>query len=182
MKSPWNTVLWQQFGAAVDMLGDALRAWPDELWRYQMWHDPDDGQEYGEFWFVFYHTLHWVDLFLTGTTQGFAPPERFQRYEKGPDGRLPITPYSREDLQAYLAECRRKCQTMFEELTDQEAQAPCDIPWMKDIRFLELQLYSMRHVQEHASQLNLMLGRLTGSAPDWVPRARAGATSGNRIA
>lgn len=28
----WRTILWQQFGAAVDMLDNALRACPDELW------------------------------------------------------------------------------------------------------------------------------------------------------
>lgn len=173
MKLAWNTIIWQQFGAAIDMLGDALHACPHELWRYQMWEDPDDGQEYGELWFVVYHTLYWVDLFLTGTREGFTPPERFQLYAKGPDGRLPKTPYTKEDLQAYLAECRQKCQTAFEGLTDESAQAPCDIPWMKDITFLELQLYSMRHVQEHAAQLNLILGQATDFASDWVPRARS---------
>jgi hypothetical protein len=28
----WKTVLWQQFGAAIDMLENAVRACPDELW------------------------------------------------------------------------------------------------------------------------------------------------------
>lgn len=179
MNNLWQSVLWQQFGAAIDTLSDALVACPDELWRYQIWEDPDDEPEYGEFWFVVYHTLHWVDVFLTGTTEGFTPPERFRLYEKGPDGILPKTPYSREDLQAYLLECRRKCQATVEGLTEESAQAACNIRWMKDLSFLELQLYCMRHVQEHAAQLNLMLGKQTGSAPDWVPRARSSETFGN---
>jgi hypothetical protein len=37
--------------------------------------------------------------------------------------------------------------------------------------FAELLLYNLRHVQEHASQLNLILGQSTGSAPGWVARA-----------
>jgi hypothetical protein len=36
------------------------------------------------------------------------------------------------------------------------------------LNWLELLLYTMRHVQGHASQLNLVLGQKTGSAPVWV--------------
>ncbi len=40
--------------------------------------------------------------------------------------------------------------------------------------FLELLLYNMRHVQEHAAQLNLFLGQnAIDRASDWVPRAKA---------
>jgi hypothetical protein len=34
-----------------------------------------------------------------------------------------------------------------------------------------LQLYSMRHVQEHAAQLNLVLGQNGLTASDWVAKA-----------
>jgi hypothetical protein len=43
----------------------------------------------------------------------------------------------------------------------------------REVSFVELQLYSMRHVQEHAAQLSLMLGQKVGSAPDSVPNARS---------
>ena len=41
--------------------------------------------------------------------------------------------------------------------------------------FLELQLYTMRHVQEHAAQLSLFLGQhgIPDEALDWVPLAKA---------
>ena len=32
-----NEMLWCQFGAAVDMLRDALRDCPDELWEKRLW-------------------------------------------------------------------------------------------------------------------------------------------------
>jgi hypothetical protein len=38
---------------------------------------------------------------------------------------------------------------------------------------VELLLYNMRHVQEHAAHLNLFLGQRTGSGPGWVTRARS---------
>ncbi len=34
-----NETLWRQFGAAIDMLGDALRDCPDELWEKRLWED-----------------------------------------------------------------------------------------------------------------------------------------------
>jgi hypothetical protein len=33
----------------------------------------------------------------------------------------------------------------------------------------------MRHVQEHAAQLNLFLGQKAGSAPGWVGKAKSSA-------
>jgi hypothetical protein len=38
-------------------------------------------------------------------------------------------------------------------------------------RFLELQLYRMRYVQEHASQVRLALGQQEVAGVDWVARA-----------
>lgn len=38
--------------------------------------------------------------------------------------------------------------------------------------YLELQLYNMRHVQEHASQLQLLLGQHGVPGLDWVAKAR----------
>jgi hypothetical protein len=34
-----RTVLWRQFGAAIDMLDNALRDCPDELWAEDVWED-----------------------------------------------------------------------------------------------------------------------------------------------
>ena len=37
-----KTVIWQQFGAEIDMLDNTLRACPDQLWRESVWIDPTD--------------------------------------------------------------------------------------------------------------------------------------------
>jgi uncharacterized damage-inducible protein DinB len=173
MNITWKTIIWQQFGAAIDMLDNALRACPDELWRDRLWDNPSERPEYSQFWFLVYHTLFWLDLYLSGTAEGFAPPDRFQRDEKDPDGVLPKTPYTKDDLQTYLDYCRKKCQATIEALTDETAQRRCRFGW-GEVSFAELLLYNMRHVQEHASQLNLMLGQKAGSAPDWVTKTRKG--------
>ena len=82
----------------------------------------------------------------------------------------------KEELRAYLAATRQKCQTTLVELTDERARQTVTYPWAKGqaISFVELQMYNMRHVQEHAAQLNLVLGQngISGVS-DWVARAKA---------
>ena len=107
MDIDWRTSTWNQFGAAIDMLGDAIRLCPDHLWTAVLWKDTDDVR-YGQFWFVAYHTLFWLDLFLTGSMEGFAPPPPFKRRV------LPEKPYTKEQIVAYLGACRSKCQATIE--------------------------------------------------------------------
>src|SRR5262245_11057123 len=141
MDSILKTAIWQQFGAAIDMLDNAISACPDQLWTAGLWDDPEDPR-YGQFWFIAYHTLSWLDLFLTGSAKGFVPPAPFIR------GALPEEPYTKEDVRTYLKQCRQKCQSVIEALTAEKAYQICTFDWMEPT-FLELQLYSMRHVQEH---------------------------------
>lgn len=146
------------------MLANAVRACPDELWS--------DRSQQLEFWYIGYHTLFWLDLYLSGAIEGFAPPAPFTLDELDPAGLLPERPYTKDELQTYLDHCRKKCRTTIEALTDEKARQQCEFTWGK-VRFAELLLYNMRHVQEHASQLSLILGQKTGSAPGWVTRAKS---------
>jgi len=165
MDAEWRTSVWQQFGAAIDMLAQALQACPEELWRTRLWDDP-----YAEFWNLGYHALFWLDVYLSGSVDGFAPPAPFTLDEFDPAGRLPERPYSREELLAYLEHGRTKCQATIAALTDERARQRCLFSW-GELSFAELLLYSMRHVQEHAAQLSLLLGQQRGIAPDWIAKA-----------
>lgn len=167
MDQTWKAIVWRQFGAAIDMLDHALRACPDELWRAYLWPGPAVRPE---FWYVAYHALFWLDLYLDGAEEGFLPPPLFTLIEQDNDGPFPDRPYTQAELLAYLAACRRKCWTTIEALTDETAQRRCQFGW-GEVAFAELLLYNMRHVQEHAAHLSLLLGQKTDSAPDWVSRA-----------
>jgi hypothetical protein len=172
MDTTWKTSLWHQFGAAIDMLDNALRACPDELWRARLWSDHEEPVSSSEFWYIAYHTLFWLDLYLSGAVAVFAPPTPFTLDELDPAGLLPQRPYTRDELQTYLEHGRQKCQMTLETLTDERARERCKFVW-GDVSFAELLLYNMRHVQEHASQLNLILGQKIGSAPGWVTKAKS---------
>lgn len=43
-----KTMVWRQFGAAIDMLNDAIELCPDHLWTVALWEDTDDTR-YGQF-------------------------------------------------------------------------------------------------------------------------------------
>ena len=146
MEAELKTGVWLQYGAALDTLDDALNLCPDHLWTGQLWPDPED-ERFGQVWYIASHTLVWTGLFQTGSSQGFVPPPPFIR------GRLPDQPYTKEHVQAYLVQLRREGQSIIEGLTDEKARQTCRFDWMEP-NFLELQLYAMRHIQEHAAQLN----------------------------
>jgi hypothetical protein len=114
-------------------------------------------------------------LYLTGSLEGFAPPTPFTLAEIDPEGVLPERPYSRDVLHSYLVNLRKKCQTTIAGLSDEKAHQQVAFRWIgeKPISFLELLLYTMRHVQEHAAQLNMFLGQnVVDGASDWVSQAK----------
>jgi hypothetical protein len=162
----WRTILWQQFGAAIDMLENAILACPDEVWSGRESPAPT------EFWYVAYHALFFLDLYLSDSVEGFAPPPPFTLSELDPAGVLPERTYTKGELQAYLEHGRRKCRATIKALTDQKTRRRCGFDWL-DLSDGELLLYNMRHVQHHAAQLNLILRQTTDSAPAWVRKAKS---------
>ena len=174
METTLRTALWRQFGAAIDMLENALLACPSAHWNERLWSDQEH-PDYPTFWYLTYHTLFWLDLYLTGKTEGFAPPAHF-RNPFDPTSEFPTQPYTRDELHTYLKHLRKKCQSTMLSLSDEKAHQQVAFPWARGklVSYLELLLYSMRHVQEHAAQLSLFLGQhaIPGEALDWVPRAK----------
>ncbi|HEU4742431.1 MAG TPA: DinB family protein [Meiothermus sp.] len=166
MDTFWKNTLWSQLGASMDALENALLACPEEVLG-----DPSKRPEsWYEFWYLVYHTLFWLDLYLHGSKEGFTPPKPFGLEELDPAGLFPEQVYSKSELQAYLQHCRRKAQTTLESLTDESARRICTFGWGA-VSFAELLLYNLRHVQHHVGQLNLILRQKIDDAPRWVVRA-----------
>ncbi len=172
MDAVWKTIIWRQFGAAIDMLDNAVRACPDELWRARLWNTGTSQPESAEFWYVAYHTLFWLDLQLSESAEGFAPLPPFTLDELDPRGLLPERVYTKEELLGYLEYGRDKCRRRIAGLTDELAPQHARPDW-HEMSVAELLLYNLRHVQEHASQLNMLLGQHIDSAPGWVGRTKS---------
>jgi hypothetical protein len=163
METAWRTIIWQQFGAAIDMLENAMAACPEQVWN--------DRSRVPEFWYVAYHTLFFLDFYLSGSPKGFAPPAPFTLSELDPAGVLPDRVYTKDELHTYLEHGRRKCMAAIDGLTDEAVGQRCGFE-RPDVTVAELMLYTMRHVQHHAAQLNLILRQTVDSAPRWVSKTK----------
>lgn len=159
-----RTILWQQLGAAIDMLERAMQACPDDLWS-------DQSQE-PQFWYLAYHTIFFLDFYLSDSLEDFTPLAPFTLSELDPAGVLPERVYTKDELQSYLEHGRKKCKAAVEALTDENADHRFKYG-RADLSRAELFLYKMRHVQHHAAQLNLILRQKNESPPRWVVKAES---------
>jgi hypothetical protein len=159
-------MLWRQFSIAIDGLRDALADCPDELWEERLWEDEPDqfvAQGFGAFWYLGYHTLFWLDLYLTGAEEGFMPPAPFDLVEMEEGETLPRV-YAREELLGYLELCRERYREKILSLSTEEANRTCVFPW-GEVPYGELLIYTLRHVVEHAAQMRMFIGQ-RAQAPD----------------
>ena len=162
MITQMKKIIWQQFGAAIDMLENALTACPEEVWGSRVGSS--------EFWYIAFHALFYLDLYLSESDQGFSPPEPFTPDELDERCLLPDRVYVRQELLTSLAHSRAKCQKTITDMTEEQANKRSGFRWL-DISVAEILLYNMRHVQHHAAQLNFILSKKLGLAPRWVRKS-----------
>lgn len=149
------------------MLGNAIDACPESVWF-------SPGQQ--TFWYLAFHTLFWVDLYLSEEDAArFQPPPPFSLTEFD-EGILPERAYSKDELHAYLQHCRQKLDAVLAAMTEKWVENPCPVSYRK-MSNGELLLYNMRHVQHHAAQLNMLLRQKTNSAPAWVSKGGQNAST-----
>ena len=162
MSSTLPVLIWQQFGAAMDMLENAIDACPDEQW-----------DNAARFWYLAYHTTFWTDYYLSDTPmeKDYRPPKPFTLSEFE-DGQLPERVYTRAEVLNFLQHDRQRLQRQLQDTTAEELLEKRFTSEYKNFSLFELLLYNMRHVQHHTAQLNLLLRQSGATPPDWVSRAK----------
>jgi hypothetical protein len=164
MTKALKQLIWSQFGASIDMLRSAINACPEELWSQR---NSSPG-----FWYLAYHTLFWLDFYLTESPDEFEQYPEIGLTELDPEGIFPQRTFTRKELLDFLEHGRSKCKKTIYELTDEKADRFYKFGSI-NFSFLELILYNMRHVQHHCAQLNLILRQEINSAPGWIKQAEA---------
>lgn len=160
MNNSFNEMLWNQFGASIDMMENSIKACPDNLW-----------DTYSKFWYIAYHTLFFLDYYLDEEPDNFSPPPPFSLAEFDSEGAMPERIYTKDELLNYLNFCRLKCHDLIKGLDDETSKRRFKDNY-RDYNIIELLMYNMRHVQHHMAQLNLLLRQNGSEVPDWVSRAR----------
>jgi len=151
-----KSVYISQYLAALAMLKETVSGCPDGLWDH-----PDDRTK---FWHVAYHALFYLHLYLQDTGGDFQPWARhrpeYHRFQ--PDAAL--KPYDRADILEYLEFCQAQVR---ERVQNTDFDAVSGFDWLPfDKR--ELQLYNLRHLQQHTGELMERLGTRTGVEIHWV--------------
>ncbi len=152
--------IWNQFGASIEMLENAIIMCPDEHWNTEL-----------NFWYISYHCIFWTDYYLTTEPSKFEPPSPFTFSEFDPTGKKPDRTYTKAELLAYLEHCRQKANQLITSLTAERLNNR----WVNDYKnfsLLEILLYNVRHIQHHSAQLNLLLRQTINNAPTWLSQVK----------
>lgn len=152
----------QQFGAAIDSLEATILAFPEAVWT--------SGAKWCQPWYLAFHTVFWLDLYLSESAEDYRPPSPFTRGELEPNV-FPSWPYAQEELLAWLRRGREHLTARLATITTPEgARRRCRLHW-GEMEAQELLLYNLRHVQHHVAQLNLLIRQAGGEPAPWVMRA-----------
>jgi hypothetical protein len=160
-------IIQSQYLATLDMLKQAVVKCPNSFWNA--------AEDRNKFWHVVYHALFYTHLYLQDSEKDFTPWEKhhdeyqFMGQTPWPPHTPPKIgePYTREEILAYLAFIREQVEVRVPAL---DLEAGSGFGWLPFSK-LELQFYSIRHLQQHTAELYERLGARAGIDLDWIGTA-----------
>ncbi|MCF0056313.1 DinB family protein [Dyadobacter sp. CY356] len=163
--------LWNQFGASIDTLEEAILLCPENIFY-----------EHKRLFYMTYHVLVFLDYYSTIPPVNFSPKLSFtiadpdNLPEHAIDDLVPDRFYTKTELLDYMRSSREKCRKLIAGLTEEKIKNERFIEDFEsdamNYSVLEILFYNMRHVQHHAAQINLLLRQQINDAPKWVFRAK----------
>lgn len=154
-----RTTILSQFEAAMAMMNDCLVKCPEEHWQGKI-------ANYS-FWQVAYHTLFFVDYYLSPGEEAFVTrPGLHPPGWKDGDEEVPERTVEKREMIEYMAICLRKLREAMAAETAESLARPCGFSRRKFSR-AELYIYNMRHIMHHTGQLSAFLRRVD-VRPNWV--------------
>ena len=144
-------IVQSQYYAALEMLKQVIVKCPAALWNAPGDTDPC--------WRKAYHTLFYAHLYLQQKHQDF------QTWEKHHDPETGI-PFTQAEVLEYMAFVQQQIDVLVPVLNLESESGFEWLPFTK----LELQLYNIRHIQQHAGELYEHLGSREKIELDWVSR------------
>jgi hypothetical protein len=151
-------IIKSQYLASLEMLREAVMLCPENQW--------DNSAYKNKFWQVVYHALFYVHFYLQPGVQAFVP---WAKDRKGVHQMEPVSePYLKQEILEYFEICQKEVQKQMPSL---DLDAPSGFDWLPFTK-MELQIYSIRHLQHHTGELCERLGGLGEIEVHWVGSKR----------
>lgn len=169
MDNSIKDMLWNQFGACIDMLINAISHCPDDYFK-----------EKKRFHAIAFHSALFLDYYLTIPPNEFEPQLSFTQKEtidlpaEAIGDLIPDRMYDKGEVLDYIIKSRAKCKTLIYSWAEdggnqrfKEGDEPGDMNYP----LFEILLYNIRHTQHHTAQLNLLLRQDLEKHMEWSFRA-----------
>jgi len=162
-------ILWNQFGASIDMLINVISHCPDNYFTTNK-----------RFYYIAFHSTIFLDYYLTIPPSDFSPMLSFTKLEhkdrpqEAIDDLIPDKNFDKQEIVAYLKKSREKGKQLIYSLTNENLNSlfkEGDHPNDMNYPILEIILYNMRHTQHHTAQLNMLLRQDINEHIEWSFRA-----------
>jgi hypothetical protein len=153
-----KTIITGQFEAALCMLKECVQKCPLEHWEGKIANDT--------FRQIAYHTLFFVDLYLSPSEEAFQLRDWHHRGGDERSSTAASIGLTKDETLAYLVVCRQKLlETIGSETPGslQGASGFSRLPFSRG----ELHLSNIRHVQHHTGQLRAYLRRIVEDGERW---------------
>jgi len=164
---PDQLIVRSQMLSALAMLEECVTLCPDSHWDEKVGVYP--------FWQVVYHTLCFVDCYLTSDNDAFArevgarsawtinpQPKGMLEFEE----EYPSRRFTRDEMVWYVGFCREKITRVIGGESAEVLAGASGFSWLKFSR-AELHVYNLRHLAHHTGQLTASLRR-GGVETKWV--------------
>lgn len=108
-------IVWNQFGASIDMLANAISNCPDDYFT-----------THKRFYYIAFHSAVFLDYYLTIPPSDFSPllsftqKEAKDRPKEAIDDLIPDKIYDKQEILEYLKQSREKCKQIIYALTDEK--------------------------------------------------------------
>jgi hypothetical protein len=153
-----KVVLAGQFEASLCMLKECVQKCPHDHWDGKIANDT--------FRQVAYHTLFYVDLYLSPREEAFQLRDCQLRGGDERSSTSASAGLTKDETLTYLAICRQKMLETLACETAESLQRESGFSWLSFSRG-EVHLYNIRHVQHHTGQLSAYLRRIVNDGERW---------------
>jgi hypothetical protein len=142
-------VIQSQYLASLAMLKQVIKKCPLDVWDAPLDRD--------KFWFKAYHVLYYAHLYLKTKSKDFV---HWKKHNPTPN----CNPFSKEEVLEYLAFVQ---QEVADNIPAMDLDASSGYQWLPSNK-LELQLYNIRHIQQHTGELYERLSKHKNIRLSWV--------------